>query len=326
MVNKTGVVLINLGSPEEPTKRGVSKFLREFLSDRRVVELPFLIWQILLNGLVIPLRAKRVAGAYQAIWLNEGSPLRVYTEELAEGIDKAVKAHAKDRIEEVTWAMTYGSPSIAMRVVELSRSGIDKILLLPLYPQYSSTTTGAVYDRVANLIRKERNIPDIYVIKDYYSHPAYIEALAHSVERHWAEFGRKQKLLISFHGVPEAYVAKGDPYRQQCEHTASALADYLGLQDNEWVISYQSRFGKQRWLQPYTDKTLESWAKDGVESVDVICPSFAVDCLETLEEINIENRDLFVRSGGKRFSMIPCLNSSDEQIRMLNQIIEENIH
>lgn len=331
-IHKIGVILINLGSPEEPTKRGVARFLREFLADGRVVEIPRLIWWLLLNGLVIPLRAKRVAEAYRSIWLPEGSPLAVYTRGLAEKVHASletddsckVKADGSSKVKKVTWAMTYGGPSIATRIVELSAEGMDKILLIPLFPQYSSTTTGAVYDSVANLIKRERNVPDVYIVKDYHQHPAYIEALAQCTEEHWEKYGRNDRLLMSFHGIPEDYAAKGDPYPEHCQNTANALAKRLNLKESNWKISYQSRFGRQRWLQPYTSKTLQEWGEQGLPGVDVICPAFSADCLETLEEIDVENRDFFIDAGGKSFSMIPCLNIHPAHVALMEQIIKEN--
>lgn len=321
---KTGVILVNLGTPAAPTKREVARFLREFLSDARVVELPRLLWWFILNVLVIPLRASRVAEAYQSIWLPEGSPLTVYTQALAEQVDAGLKQTAINEVASVTWAMTYGQPSIAMRIVELAEQGIDKTLLIPLFPQYSATTTGAIYDKVAKIIQSKRNVPDIYVVKDYHQHPAYIEALALRIEEHWEQYGRNAKLLMSFHGIPEINAVKGDPYPQQCEQTAEALAERLKLEQNNWQISYQSRFGRQQWLQPYTSQTLEEWGASGADSVDVVCPAFSADCLETLEEINVENRELFLTAGGKNFSMIPCLNAHEEHAEMIKQIIKEN--
>lgn len=325
MAIKTGLILVNLGSPEKPTKKGVSQFLRQFLSDKRVVELPPFFWQILLNVLVIPLRAKRVSLAYQSIWLESGSPLRVYTQRLAEGVGEALKNNVNPDLEKVSWAMTYGSPSIFSRIVELRSEGIDKILILPLYPQYSCSTTGAVYDVVADIVKSERNVPDIYVIKNYFSHPNYIDAMVESIKNHWVINGQKQKLLMSFHGIPVSCVEKGDPYQAECVNTANLLAESLGLDEKQWAISYQSRFGKQKWLQPYTNKILQSWGENGVESVDVICPSFAVDCLETLEEIDVEARQTFMQAGGKSYSLIPCLNASEEHICMVGSIVAEQI-
>ena len=322
--NKTGVILVNIGSPEEPSKHAVAKFLRSFLSDSRVVEIPRVIWWLLLNGLVIPLRVKRVAEAYRSIWLPEGSPLTVHTQALAEKVLKTLEDSGSDRFTKVSWAMTYGRPSIAEKVEQLTREGADKVLLIPLFPQYSSTTTGAVYDNVANLIKRKRNVPDFYIVKEYHQHPEYIEALALRTEEHWAKYGRNDKLLMSFHGIPENYAARGDPYPQHCQSTANALAVRLKLGPQEWAISYQSRFGKQQWLQPYTSHILEQWGEQGIKSVDVICPAFSADCLETLEEVDVENRKVFIDSGGKNFSMIPCLNSHERHVRMVIKIIEEN--
>ncbi len=322
----TGVILVNLGSPATPTRRGVKLFLREFLSDPRVVEIPRLFWWVVLNGFVIPLRSKRVSEAYQAIWLPEGSPLTVYTQMLAENVKTAVESAGQDKTMSITWAMTYGGPSISKRVREFSSTGVDAILIIPLFPQYSGTTTGAVYDLVASLIKSQREVSNFRIVKDYHCDPAYIEALACRVKEHWEENGRNEKLLMSFHGLPIKCVKNGDPYAKQCENTAKALAEFLNLDRDEWDISYQSRFGRERWLQPYTNDMLESWAKKGVLSVDVICPAFASDCLETLEEIGKECRELFFAAGGSNFSLIPCLNAHPAHVKMIENLIRQNIY
>ena len=317
-MSQDAVILVNLGTPDAPTPGGVRRFLRNFLSDSRVVEIPRLIWLPILYGVILPFRPRRVAKLYQEIWLAEGSPLRVISERQQLALAERLQS------QRVTTAMVYGGPSIADRVAELRRDGIEKILLLPLYPQYSATTTGSVYDRVANIIQSSRNIPDIAVHKDYHKHPDYIAALANSVREHWDSKGRAQRLLLSYHGIPQLCVDKGDPYYQQCLDTAQLLATALGLEASQWAVTFQSRLGKAQWLQPYTDKTLEQWGADGVESVDVLCPAFSVDCLETLEEIDGENREIFLEAGGKRFEYIPCLNDRDDHIQMMANIVAEH--
>lgn len=320
-----GVLLVNLGSPQTPTRRGVARFLREFLLDSRVVELPRPLWWCILNGLVIPLRAARVARTYQSIWMPEGSPLRVYTEKLAAAVAQCFPLRADAPRVLVTSAMTYGGPSIAARVASLRAAGARRILLIPLFPQYSATSTGAVYDVVARLIQNARDIPDIQVVKSYATFPPYIAALAASVREHWERQGRAQRLLMSFHGIPQICAERGDPYPVECRATALALAEALGLTDGEWVMAYQSRFGRQQWLQPYTADTLRMLAGSGITSVDVICPAFATDCLETLAEITEESGELFRAAGGERLALIPCLNDSEMHAAALKMLIERKL-
>lgn len=333
--SKSGVILVNLGTPESPTAASVRQFLREFLSDPRVIDAPRLPWRILLNTIILPLRSRKVARAYASIWTEQGSPLRKYSQGLAEGLCQSTKFDHQGIVQntlenscsavEITWAMTYGEPSIANRLEEMLSKGIDKILVLPLYPQFSSTTTGAVYDRLQSINKTRRNIPDIRCVHDYHDQPLFIEALASSVTEHWHVAGRKQKLLMSFHGLPESYVDKGDPYIDQCKKTASLLARQLELNVDEWAYSFQSRFGPTSWVKPYTDETLVGWAQDGVNNVDVICPSFATDCLETLEEIGQQYHALFRQSGGDELVLIPCLNDSSSHIKLMEELINTNI-
>ena len=317
-----GVLLVNLGSPRAPTARGVARFLREFLLDPRVVELPRALWWCVLNGVVIPLRAARVARAYQSIWMPEGAPLRVHTERLAAALERSFAQRPDPPRVLVSCAMTYGGPSVAAQVVALHAAGARQILLIPLFPQYSATSTGAVYDQVARLIRESRDIPDIQVVKSYAAFSPYIAALAASVRHHWERHGRGQRLLMSFHGIPQTCAERGDPYPEECRATARALADELELADADWMLTYQSRFGRQRWLQPGTAETLRMLAQDGVGSVDVICPAFATDCLETLVEISEENAALFRAAGGERLARVPCLNDSEAHVAALKLLIE----
>ncbi|MBV1930898.1 MAG: ferrochelatase [Porticoccaceae bacterium] len=332
--SKSGVILVNLGTPESPTAASVRRFLREFLSDPRVIDAPRLPWKILLNTIILPLRSRKVARAYASIWTEQGSPLRKYSQGLAEGLCQSPQlGHqgiAQSTVEnsgpviEIVWAMTYGEPSIESEIEGMLGRGIDKILVLPLYPQFSSTTTGAVYDRLQSINKTRRNIPDIRCVHDYHDEPFYIEALASSVTEHWHTTGKKQKLLMSFHGLPESYVDKGDPYIDQCKKTACLLAEQLELNVDEWAYSFQSRFGPANWVKPYTDETLVSWAQDDVQNVDVICPSFATDCLETLEEVGLQYRDLFRQSGGAELLLMPCLNSTSRHITLLEELIIKN--
>lgn len=334
------VLLVNLGSPERPNAEAVAGFLRPFLSDRRVVEIPRWVWWPILNGIVIPRRAKRVAKKYESIWMEQGSPIRVFTERLAEGVQQHFSgtssagaesnAGAESSAEpgssaatthragiKVRHAMAYGSPAISDVLAEEQQAGVEQFVVVPLYPQYSATTTAAVYDQIARYTLAARDIPDIRVIKYYYDQPDYIQALAASVRARWTQEGRPQRLLMSFHGIPQRNVELGDPYHQHCLRTAELLADELGLEPSDWGLAFQSRFGKAQWLKPYTDQLITEWAKEGVKSLSVISPAFAVDCLETLEEISQEYRDLFFQQGGESFDYIPCLNDSAMHVKML---------
>ncbi len=320
--NKTNnaVILVNLGTPTAPTTGAVRRFLKSFLSDKRVVEIPRLLWLPILYGIILPFRSKKVAKLYRAIWRDQGSPLKVILTDQVIALEQWLCSENNGSPVRVTGAMVYGSPSIEDRVVEMQREGIDKFLVLPLYPQYSGTTTGSVFDQYAALIRKSRNVPDIKICKDYYKREDYIQALANSVREYWANHGRSQRLLLSYHGIPQRCVDLGDPYYNQCMETSHLLAQALELKSEEWGVSFQSRLGKAQWLQPYTDQVLENWGASGVKSVDVLCPAFSADCLETIEEIDQENRDLFLRAGGERFQYIPCLNVREDHIQMMANI------
>ncbi|MCG3171171.1 MAG: Ferrochelatase [Pseudomonadales bacterium] len=314
------VILVNLGSPRAPTPAAVAAFLAEFLSDQRVVELPRLLWQPVLRGIVIPLRAKRVAHAYASIWDGD-SPLRAIALRQRERLQQRLRASLGDAAPWVRLAMSYQGPSIAATIEDCQRRGIERIVVLPLYPQYSATTTAAVFDQVARHLLHTRSLPGLHLVRDYHDAPGYIAALAASVREHWDSQGRGAHLLLSFHGIPEVNVRKGDPYARQCERTARLLADELGLGDGDWTLAYQSRFGRQRWLMPYTNETLHRLAADGVRSVDVLCPAFAADCLETLEEMVVENRAVFLEAGGAEYRFIACLNDRDDHIAMLHDIV-----
>ncbi|GAA5523886.1 ferrochelatase [Microbulbifer aestuariivivens] len=326
----TAVILMNLGTPAEPSAPAVRKFLRDFLSDPRVVEIPRLVWLPILHGIILTLRPRRIAPAYAEIWNTgldgepvEGAPLLYYTRRQAELLQQHLSRQGTNvRVE---YAMTYGDPQLADVVARLQREGFDSFVVFPLYPQYSATTTGSIYDQVARIYRSNRNIPNISLVHDYYRHPLYVRALANSVREHWAKHGAAEKLLLSFHGIPRANVDKGDPYYHQCRQTAEGLAAELGLNEGQWQLCFQSRFGKAEWLQPYTDKTLVEWGKKGVASVDVICPAFAADCLETIEEIAEENRAIFIEAGGGEYRYIPALNLRGDHIEALAGIVEDKL-
>ena len=317
----TGVILMNLGTPSEPTVRGVRNFLRAFLSDPRVVELPRVLWLPILYGFILPFRSPRVARLYKQIWTDGGSPLKVITEAQA----AALQQRFSPETMQVTYAMTYGEPSFEQRVEELERRGVENILVLPLYPQYSATTTASIYDQYARLIMQQRVVSSIQVHKHYYDSPDYIRALAESINDYWLENPRPQRLLFSFHGIPKRCVDRGDPYEIHCRSTAEAVVEELKLGDSEWAISFQSRLGKAEWLQPYTDKLLQQWAETGVASVHVVCPAFSADCLETIEEIDVENRKLFLAHGGRTYGVIPCLNDSERHISMMEKIVRSYV-
>ena len=318
-----GVILVNLGTPEAPTAKAVRDFLAEFLADQRVVEIPKLLWLPILHGVILPLRSKRVAKLYQSIWREGGSPLKVETEGQASALQSCIAARHPESSTTITYAMTYGPRNIASQIDELQKKGAERILVLPLYPQYSATTTAAIYDQCARLMLSKRDIPNISIHKSYYSRADYLVALSESIKEYRASHGESQKLLFSFHGIPQRCVDLGDPYFDHCKFTAEQVAQRLGLSTDQWGLSFQSRLGKAKWLQPYTDVVLRQWAESKVESVDVVCPAFAADCLETIEEIDVENRELFLACGGQSYHFIPCLNSQPRHIEMMANIVDE---
>lgn len=319
---KQAVVIVNLGTPSAPTTQAVRLFLKEFLSDPRVVEVSRIIWNCILHGIILPFRSPKVAAAYEKIWWENGSPLRVITESQVALLDAKLHDSMGSNAPLVRHAMTYSGPSIAAVVDELLQEGAEHILLLPLYPQYSATTTGSVYDRVTEIVTQSRNIPELQVIKQYFDHPLYIDALAQTVREHWQKDGRPSRLLMSFHGIPQRNCDLGDPYYEQCKTTASLLANQLNLSADEWQLSFQSRLGRAQWLTPYTIDVVESWGKEKLQSMAVICPAFSADCLETLEEINVENRKVFQDNGGGRFSVVTCLNDHAAHIDLMAALVK----
>jgi ferrochelatase len=305
---EVAVLLANLGTPDAPTPAAVTRYLRQFLSDPRVIEIPQLIWAIILNGIVIPLRRQRVAHAYASIWSEGDSPMRHILKQQCKKLEQRLAGQfGKCRVS-VHPVMSYGQPSIPDTLDALKARGVEHLVVIPMFPQYSATSSAPVYDAVGRWLNSQRNLPSISILKDYFAHPAYISALAQTVKRYQAEHGVPDKLLMSFHGIPQPYADKGDPYPKRCRCTAAHLAQALGLRDDQWQISFQSRFGKQEWVKPYTDVTLDAWAKQGVKSVQVISPAFSADCLETLEELAVENRDAFLAAGGQSYAYIPALN------------------
>ncbi|MEL5848694.1 MAG: ferrochelatase [Candidatus Igneacidithiobacillus chanchocoensis] len=319
-----GILLVNLGTPDAPTAPALRRYLREFLSDPRVVEIPRLVWWPILNGPILLTRPARSARAYRSIWLDEGSPLRVYSQRLAEGLQALYDAEQPGRVQ-VTLAMRYGQPSVAAGLRSLRDAGCREMLVVPLYPQYAAATTASIFDAVAAELRTWRNLPELHFLRDWHQDPRYIGALARSVQRQWQEHGRPQRLLISFHGLPARNIALGDPYRAECEKSTELLVAALGLQEGEWVQTFQSRFGPARWLEPYTAVTLKELGSQGVERLDCLCPGFVTDCLETLEEVAVEGKDIFLHAGGKEMHYIPCLNDDAEWIADFRQIIDEHL-
>ena len=314
----TAVLLANLGTPEAPRRAAVSRFLREFLSDPRVVDLPRYLWLPLLYLVIIPLRAGRSAAAYRKIWWPEGSPLLVLTQRLGDKLAEQLAGKAAVEI-----GMRYGMPSIKKALERLRNSGADRLIVLPLYPQFSATTTSSIDDAVSQALEGLEWQPEVRRIDKYYDHPGWVQAVAGSVRAFRASYGSAEKLVFSMHGIPQRYVTNGDPYEEQCRQSIDLLVSALGLSEEEWLMTYQSRVGREPWLQPYTDITLQELARSGVKHVQVICPGFAVDCLETLEEIAIQNLEKFEAAGGEKLEYIPALNDSPDHVNALMDLLQE---
>lgn len=320
----TGVLLVNLGTPDQATPRAVRRYLAEFLWDPRVVEIWRPLWWLILHGVILRIRPRKVAALYQSIWTPEGSPLLVIPQQQCELIAKQLADLVPGCVETVL-AMRYGSPSIKAGLEQLRQRGARRLLVLPLYPQYSATTTASVFDEVSRVLAGWRRVPGLRFIQNYHDHPAYIAALADSVREHWSANGQPDKLMMSFHGIPRRCLLAGDPYYCEVRKTARLLAAALELTDEQWLLAFQSRFGREEWLTPYVDGTLREWGKAGVGSVNVVCPGFSADCLETLEEISIQNHDTFLSSGGREFHYIPALNTRPDHIAMLSQLVLNNM-
>jgi ferrochelatase len=318
---QAAVLLVNLGTPTAPTARAVRPYLAEFLGDPRVIDYPRWRWWLILHGVVLRVRPKRSAHAYARIWTERGSPLRFLSEALAQGLQAEIARQRPQAPVKVALAMRYGEPGVARAIEQLQREGVRRLLVLPLYPQFSATSTGSVLDAVADGIKRLRWPPELRIVNDYHDDPAHIEALAQSIESWWKANGRGDRLLLSFHGIPERYVAAGDPYFSQCQATARLLRERLQLDEQQMLVSFQSRVGRESWLHPYTDATVRQLAAEGVRRLDVACPGFAVDCLETLEEIAMQNRDFFIGAGGEALRYIPALNDSESQLRSLTTLV-----
>ena len=317
---KLGILLVNLGSPDAPTTSAVRRYLAQFLADPRVVETNRFIWWLILHGVILRIRPSRSAKAYKKVWTDNGSPLihisRLQTQAIQKKLEERFRGHVIADL-----AMSYGNPSIKSGLEALRKAGARRLLILPLYPQYSATTTAAVFDEVTRVLKNWRWLPDLRMINQYHDHEKYIEALANSINKQWQENKRGDLLLFSFHGIPQRYVDSGDPYFCHCQKTARLVAEKLKLQDNEWKVVFQSRFGREPWLQPYCSLTLQELAGAGTKSVDIICPGFSADCLETLEEIQMDNKKMFIDAGGETFNYIPCLNDSEDHINAICEIL-----
>jgi len=323
---RTAILLCNLGTPDEATPAAVRRYLAQFLADDRVVEIPKLAWWPILHGIILRTRPKASAAKYATVWNQggaTGSPLLYFTERQASLLRDWLGQAGANVL--VAPAMRYGNPSMASQLDALKAQGATRILVLPLYPQYSGTTTASVCDAVYDWAKTQRHIPELRFVQRYHDHPGYIDALAQTVEQHWRENGRAQKLVLSFHGVPERTYQLGDPYRDECLTTGRLLAQRLNLSDAQYVLTFQSRFGKAKWLEPYTEPTLVEMARQGLESVDIMCPGFTSDCIETLEEINMEAREAFVHAGGKDYRFIACLNDHSAWITALRDIAQQHM-
>jgi ferrochelatase len=313
-----GVLMVNTGTPAAPHPREVRRFLGRFLSDPRVVELPRLLWRPLLYGLILPWRAPRSTRKYRRVWMDDGAPLAVHSQRLRHALELELEAQRPGAVT-VESAFLYSEPALGAALQKLKDAGAARIVVLPLFPQASGTTTGAVFDQVGERLRAWRALPDLQLIGNYHDDPGYVGALANSVREHWQQHGRTAQLLMSFHGIPQRCITRGDAYAQQCQQSASLLAAALELTGEEWSLSFQSRFGKARWLGPATDRILAELPARGVRTLTVICPGFAVDCLETLEEIALVGREIYLRAGGTQFQYVPALNDRGDHARALAQ-------
>lgn len=319
-----GVLVVNLGTPDAPTTGAVRRYLAEFLWDPRVIEMPRFVWWLILHGVILRIRPKRSAHAYAKVWTENGSPLMHWSEKQRKGLARMLEA-AVPGAAHVVLGMRYGRPSIADALEQLRSANVRRLLVLPLYPQYSATTTGSVFDAVAETLSRRRWLPDLRFVTGYHDETGYIDALAASIREFWADKGRGDHLVMSFHGLPRRYLKAGDPYHCQCQKTARLLADALFLKAEQWSISFQSRVGREEWLRPYTDEHLVELAGAGVGRVDVVCPGFSADCLETLEEIAMQNAELFAQSGGQSLEYIPALNARRDHLSFLTQLVIRNL-
>ncbi|CAK9884197.1 MAG: Ferrochelatase [Candidatus Erwinia impunctatus] len=312
--DRPGVLLVNLGTPDAPTTPAVKRYLKQFLGDKRVVDTPRWLWWPILNGAILPFRSPRVAKLYASVWMEDGSPLLVYSKRQREALSQRLDMP-------VELGMSYGNPSLKSAIDSLMAQGVNRMIVLPLYPQFSCSTVAAVWDGITEVFSAYRSLPSVQFVRDYADHPAYIHAIKTSVERAFAALGKPDLLVMSFHGIPQRFANEGDDYQQRCYDTANALRSALGLTEKEAMVTFQSRFGREPWLMPYTDATMESLPEKGIHHVQVMSPGFAADCLETLEEISGENAEIFLEAGGKRFEYIPALNDDELHIEMMVQLV-----
>lgn len=322
--DKTGVLLINLGTPDAPTAKALRPYLKEFLSNSRVIEVPRLIWLPLLYGFILPFRPKQSAEKYKQIWTPEGSPLKIHTESQTQLLAQALGIEIKPA-PIVEYAMSIGHPSVSSVLTKMKNAGCERILVIPLFPQYAASSTAAAMDAVFAALKAMRNMPAVRTVKQYHDHSGYISALAQNIRDYWNQYGKAEKLIISFHGVPRRNLDKGDPYHCHCQKTGRLLAEELRLEDEQYQVCFQSRFGRAEWLQPYTAETLEQLGKAHTRRVDIVCPGFVSDCLETLEEIAIEGKKIFIEAGGKEYHYIPCLNERNDWIAALADITRAHL-
>jgi ferrochelatase len=316
----TGVLLCNLGTPDAPTPSAVRRYLSEFFADPRVFEYPHVLWWLIANGIILNTRPRRSAALYQKIWTAEGSPLLVNSRKQTESVQSALGDTVR-----VVLGMRYGNPSIAAALAELRAVNARRVLILPLFPQYSATTTASALDSVWADLRRTRWLPEIRTINHYHTDPGYIGALTHKIKTFWQEKGQPERLLFSFHGIPKRYFMAGDPYFCDCQATARRVAEQLRLEKDQWFVSFQSRFGREEWLRPYTDETLRTWGREGPKRIDVVCAGFSADCLETIEEMDEENREIFLEAGGQDYRYIPALNADVEHIDALVGLIHRHL-
>lgn len=319
-----GVLITNLGTPAAPEKAALRPYLKQFLSDPRVVEVPRVLWWLILNGIILNIRPAKSAAAYRTVWTDKGSPLLFHTRDQATALQENLSAQLGEPVL-VDFAMRYGQPSVDSAVQSMLDRGVRKLLVLPLYPQYSGPTGGSTFDAIAADFSRRRWLPDFRFVAQYHDYPAYIDAMANKIRQHWQAHGRADKLIFSYHGTPRSYLDRGDPYHCQCQKTSRLVAAALNLTEEEHQTCFQSRFGREEWLKPYTDETLKSLPTQGVKSVQVVCPGFSADCLETIEEIGEENRDYFLEAGGESFQYIPCLNADPGHIEALAGLVKDNI-
>ena len=321
---RIGILLANLGTPDAPSPAALRRYLREFLGDPRVVEVPRALWWLILNLVILPVRPRRSARLYRSVWTNEGSPLLATTRRQAIALAERLTLRNGAKVV-VEPAMRYGQPSISSGLRRLAEQGCGRVLVLPAYPQYAAATTGSTFDAVARELSQWRNLPELRMVRSYHDHPGYIAALVATVREAWAEGSRPTKLILSFHGIPQRYADAGDPYPVECSRTARLLTDGLGLPRRSWALTFQSRFGRERWLTPYNDRTLETLGRKGFDGIDVVCPGFSADCLETLEEIAVTNREIFEHAGGTGYRYIPALNARPDHIAALADVVSSHL-